>query len=340
MNGPLLHGSLKSKVRSHQKLDPENHDVHGIDEVHAHKVVHKLDLEKEDFGHDVGLRPVSKMDPTRVAPCVKRKDGLFACLPDVYWIGVSKSGTTSIAQYLHYHPMIRNLVGENRSSTTHSKEGHFWEVSEQLFSSPEQMINSRIKAMHKSQDGLETLENRPIFIEYTPNYLVLDHIPKLISQGFKHAEDAKLRYTPKFIISLRDPVSRTLSSWRFKALEYFQMQERRMMRTGKPIELLLLNDSIHWGEMRTKCISDCYKKKNSMIGCNINKCRKEYDKDSQETVLHYQKGEISMMCCKTSYYAHIVKSLYAYQIAKWLTFFDKSNFFIYTLEDFAKNRCD
>jgi hypothetical protein len=44
------------------------------------------------------------------------------------------------------------------------------------------------------------------------------------------------------------------------------------------------------------------------------------------------------MCCRTSYYAHVTKSLYAYQFAKWFSFFDKSQFFIYTLEEFSKNR--
>ena len=44
------------------------------------------------------------------------------------------------------------------------------------------------------------------------------------------------------------------------------------------------------------------------------------------------------MCCRTSYYAHITKSLYAYQFAKWFDYFDRSQFFIYTLEEFSKNR--
>ena len=287
------------------------------------------------------IRPPEKMDPVTTAPCVKREeDGLYACLPDVYWIGVSKSGTTSIAQYLHYHPMIRNMVGEARSATTHSKEGHFWEVSEHLFANSKDMIASRIKSMHRSQDGLTTLENRPVFIDYTPNYFVLDHVPKLIAEGFKYGYK-KDRYTMRFIVSLREPVSRTLSSWRFKALEHFQMQERKMIRTGKAMDLLLLNDSVHWGEMRAQCIANCYHKRDgtkSMKGCNINKCRKEYDKDMQETKYQYQKAETSTMCCRTSYYAHITKSLYAYQFAKWFDYFDRSQFFIYTLEEFSKNR--
>lgn len=347
-HGPnlVVHESVQStkslnKAKQHEKIVPSMHASLGIDSVHGSKIIHKMDLDEKEFGTFSNLRPPEKMDPVTTAPCVKREeDGLYACLPDVYWIGVSKSGTTSVAQYLHYHPMIKNMVGEARSATTHSKEGHFWEVSEHLFANSKDMIASRIKSMHRSQDGLRDLENRPVFIDYTPNYFVLDHVPKLIAEGFKYGYK-KDRYTMRFIVSLREPVSRTLSSWRFKALEHFQMQERKMIRTGKPMDLLLLNDSVHWGEMRAQCIANCYNKPDgskSMKGCNLNKCRKQYDKDMQETKYQYQKAETSTMCCRTSYYAHICKSLYAYQFAKWFDFFDRSQFFIYTLEEFSKNR--
>ena len=327
MVGPnlVIHGDLKDALisqqgREHEKIHPTDHANYGIDVVHNSKVVHKMDLNEDEFGIFLNIRPPEKMNPVTTAPCVKREeDGLFACLPDVYWIGTSKSGTTSIAQYLHYHPMIANMVGEKRSATTHSKEGHFWEVSEHLFANSKDMIASRIKSMHRSQDGIPSIRNRydsgqhtlypkfslcdykrirvvrnnfslsllnasrPVFIDYTPNYFVLDHVPKLIAEGFKYGYK-KDRYTMRFIVSLREPVSRTLSSWRFKALEHFQMQERKMIRTGKPADLLLLNDSVHWGEMRAQCLWNCYHKPDgsrSMQGCNINKCRKTYDKFSQ-----------------------------------------------------------
>lgn len=121
----------------------------------------------------------------------------------------------------------------------------------------------------------------------------------------------------------------------------FPDAREKMIRTGKAMDLLLLNDSVHWGEMRAQCISNCYLKPDgskSMKGCNMNKCRKEYDKDMQETKYQYQKAETSTMCCRTSYYAHVTKSLYAYQFAKWFDYFDRSQFFIYTLEEFSKNR--
>ena len=100
----------------------------------------------------------------------------------------------------------------------------------------------------------------------------------------------------KFIVSLREPVSRTLSSWRFKALEHYSLQERRSVRTGKPIKLLNINDSIYWGERRAKCLSLCYHgRKGSMDHCSINGCRKKYDKYSEETKATYMKEEFATM---------------------------------------------
>jgi hypothetical protein len=75
------------------------------------------------------------------------------CLSDAYWIGCSKAGTSSIAHYLNQHPMVQNIVGPKRAMLTHSKEGHFWEVSEHLFESSQDMIKTRVKAMQGAQSG-------------------------------------------------------------------------------------------------------------------------------------------------------------------------------------------
>lgn len=40
---------------------------------------------------------------------------------------------------------------------------------------------------------------------------------------------------------------------------------------------------------------------------------------------------------KYSYYAHVVKSLYAYQFLMWFSYFPKSEFFIFTIEQYRKN---
>ena len=137
---------------------------------------------------------------------------------------------------------------------------------------------------------------------------MIDHIPKLLAEGFK-----KL-YPMKFIVSLREPVNRTLSSWRFKALENYVAQEKAIAKGAQtPMEISSLSDSIYWGKKRGDCISTCYKRnKGNMAACNMNKCRKKYDLMSKETKPFAEVQDKSAFCCRTAYYAHITKSLYAY----------------------------
>lgn len=59
---------------------------------------------------------------------------------------------------------------------------------------------------------------------------------------------------------------------------------------------------------------------------------------SKETKPFAEVQDKSAFCCRTAYYAHITKSLYAYQFAKWFYYFDKQQFFIFTIEEFTKNR--
>ena len=44
-------------------------------------------------------------------------------------------------------------------------------------------------------------------LDYTPNYLVLDAVPKLIKENLEHSDKVK------FLLCLRDPTKRTISSW-------------------------------------------------------------------------------------------------------------------------------
>merc|ERR1711871_1621316 len=119
----------------------------------------------------------------------RKSDDKFACYPDVIYIGTSKSGTTSMAAHLAHHPMVQNILSEKISTRRRSKEGHFWE---------REKIGHRVNSSHLSnwinftkldilelQTGFDTLENRPLLIEYSPNYLVLDHVPAILKSQFR-----------------------------------------------------------------------------------------------------------------------------------------------------------
>ena len=183
----------------------------------AGDVNHHLDLNETEYGTYVGLRPVEKTKPERNAECCRRvSDGKWACYPDVIYIGTSKSGTTSMAAHLAQNPMIQNILSKTESGRRKSKEGHFWEREKTgrkgvNMTDLEMWLNFTKTDILESQEGFETLEGRPILIEYSPNYFVLDHVPLMLKQQYN--------YRLKFIVSLRDPIGRTISSWKFKAKE-------------------------------------------------------------------------------------------------------------------------
>ena len=62
-----------------------------------------------------------------------------------------------------------------------------------------------------------------------------------------------------------------------------------------------------------------------MKKCSITACRAINDKRGDGRNGRY------------SYYAHVVKSLYAYQFLMWFEYFPKSSFFIFTIEQYRKN---
>jgi len=278
-------------------------------DIHNHLV-----MNESEYGYDMHLRPVEKMKPERNSPCERRKgDNKFACFPDIIYIGTSKSGTTSMAAHLAYHPMLQNILSKEVSTRRKSKEGHFWEMEKNtrnatdplnwLLMTKEDIINS--------QEGFRTeeeVQNRPVLIEYSPNYFVLDHLPQTLK--------SELNYKVKFIVSLREPVSRTLSSWKFKAKECLKLAKCRDDH---------FNETISQGIQQAQCIADCYWKKKSMQDCSIEECRRKHDRRRDG-----RNG-------KYSYYAHVVKSLYAYQFLMWFEYFPKSSFFIFTIEQYRKN---
>ena len=104
-------GQVKTS-KGHDKGDHRNHLV----------------MNESEYGTYLGLRSVENAKPERNALCARRKsDNKFSCYPDVIYIGTSKSGTTSMAAHLAFHPMVQNILSEEISNKRRSKEGHFWE---------------------------------------------------------------------------------------------------------------------------------------------------------------------------------------------------------------------
>ena len=293
----------------------------------AGDVHHHLVMNESEYGTYVGLRPVEKSKPERNAECSRRaSDGKWACYPDVIYIGTSKSGTTSMAAHLSFHPLVQNILSKKESANRKSKEGHFWETentgragfrTNNSVTDVAKWINYTKNEILELQEGFDILETRPVLIEYSPNYFVLDHVPEVLRSEFK--------YKLKFVVSLRDPISRAISSWKFKASEGLRLGEARRKKHETDWPDDFFNVTMKLGMDQAKCVSDCYEKTKDMTKCSITMCRAMNDKRGDG-----RNG-------KYSYYAHVVKSLYAYQFLMWFAYFPKSNFFVFTIEQYRKN---
>jgi hypothetical protein len=283
-------------------------------------------MNESDYGNYLGLRPVEKAAPARNGLCERRKsDNKWACYPDVIYIGTSKSGTTSMAAHLAFDPMVQNILSKKESARRKSKEGHFWELENtgrKGFNASAtldiaQWVNFTRNEVLELQEGFDSIENRPILIEYSPNYFVLDHVPEILKVAFP--------YPLKFIVSLRDPISRAISSWKFKANEGLKNNIERKKRGEHIWPDDPFNMTMKSGIDQAHCVISCYTKLKSMKDCSMTKCRAKFDKRTDG-----RNG-------KYSYYAHIMKSLYAYQFLMWFEYFPKSSFFIFTIEQYRKD---
>lgn len=294
----------------------------------AGDIHHHLVLNESEYGEYLGLRPVEKTRPERNGLCEKRvSDNKWACFPDFVYIGTSKSGTTSMAAHLAHHPMVQNILSKKETERRKSKEGHYWEVENTgrkttaanltAMNNLNLWVNYTKREILELQEGFDDITNRPVLIEYSPNYFVLDHVPEILKAEFK--------YKIKFIVSLRDPITRAISSWKFKANEGLKLAAERKKRKESVWPDDPFNITMKLGMEQAHCISKCYERTKDMKKCSITTCRAINDRRGDGRNGRY------------SYYAHVVKSLYAYQFLMWFSYFPKSDFFIFTIEQYRKN---
>jgi hypothetical protein len=190
------------------------------------------------------------------------------------------------------------------------------------------------KTHSHAQPDLVYMPDRPLVMEYTPNYLVHDETPLLIHKAFHHTAEHL-----KFIMIVREPVKRMISSWRFK-----------MEKT--PGGITTFKEAVVSGLAQAKCIEDCFDKyflsgdrwrelvpevlsrgdflsSNISLSfmrshCSIKVCRVKNDPNS-----HGYNGGNSVM-------AHVVKGMYMYELLAWLRVFRLEQFLIISLEEYVE----
>ena len=126
-------------------------------------------------------------------------------------------------------------------------------------------------------------------MDYTPNYLLMESAAKLIREKMPNANKLK------FIVMLRDPTERTVSSWVYK-------KSCRSCEDTAP-RMPTFQISVDQGMNQGDCISKCFKKQtkryfhtelasnfsvkifttNDDSACSIARCRQKYDETGGKT---------------------------------------------------------
>jgi hypothetical protein len=284
---------------------------------------HKIEQPDEKFGQAKGLR--SYPSPKYVGDCIKiapppgqaaKMHEKRACTPDFMFIGASKAGSSSLAYYIRQHPMVRNMIKWDIG-----QESHLWDRTERnrgFEYTPEVLKNVLDSAVTASPGWDPSFEDkrhglRPLVMEYTPNYVASDDVPAIIKKALPHSD--KLR----FIMVLREPTKRTISSWLAKKIKHSKKQ--------MALEVTELNETLSVGMIQSMCISHCVNSLSldrPLSDCSFKNCRRRNDNS-----LGTNGGLLAL--------AHVAKSLYVYQLMVWFSLFPRENFYILTLEAFAKN---
>lgn len=141
--------------------------------------------------------------------CKKVNASQSICLPSILFIGASKCGTTSLTDQLSLHSKI-HFVGRRITPTDHHKEVHRFDRNTYEYAIKSIEFLDELASSPTVDDV-----NQPI-IHYTPHYFFSPSVPFEVKSFYKHSSRLK------FILMLRNPVDRALSSYWFKNSHLFQ----------------------------------------------------------------------------------------------------------------------
>lgn len=128
----------------------------------------------------------------------------FGCWPDTWVIGCQKCGSTALAVALRVHLDVcgAELTGINQNKSAYfKKEPHYWD---RVAGTGVPIRTSDFTALFPSDK-----EGCAGFMDATPNYLLNENIPVLLGEAMPLAAKDFAR----FIVVLREPIARDLSSY-------------------------------------------------------------------------------------------------------------------------------
>lgn len=144
--------------------------------------------------------------------CRLYNESHFKCLPNIFLIGASKCGTTSLVDYLNLHPRIdfvnrRIFPDKHREVHRFDRNTYGWALKE-------------IDLADEWTSSPLVTDTDMAIIHYTPHYLYAPTVPFEVKEFYPKSN------LLKFIIILRDPIERALSSYWFQNSHLFYNEDR------------------------------------------------------------------------------------------------------------------
>jgi hypothetical protein len=231
-------------------------------------------------------------------------------LPTLFFIGASKCATSSIAAALSRHPNIINIAhGEAHYfdkepfPLVHTYQHLLAATKAAKMNAGTHHHNNRGQLINTTSTSAVLLEN-PIMMEYTPHYLFESKAPMRICEtlqlGYHSCREAN------YIVFIREPVARTLSSWEYKQINGGEDRSlKHVVREGEEFAKRML-----------KCWHKYERVADALHNCSI------------ETLLTPPPHDHASRMSRS----HVGKSLYFYQLAHWFAYIPKKNFLIMQFE--------
>ena len=248
----------------------------------------------------------------------------FICLPNVFLIGASKCGTTTLMDRLLQHPMIDHVRRRIHKADKH-REVHRFDRNTYGWAS------RTIEQFDEWASSPIVSDVSAAVLHYTPQYLYAPSVPFEMKNFYPKPEELK------FIVVLRDPVARSLSSYWFRNSHLFKDKDQ-----GSISEFMNLANS----EMISRKKYDACMAGKGKLEIILNPSPTglvpsvSYKSEFNSTADHSN----ALRHCFGSLYRskslgtrHIDKGIYYDQIQRWYENFPSYNFYFVSLRKFESN---
>ncbi|CAM9239969.1 unnamed protein product [Scytosiphon promiscuus] len=251
--------------------------------------------------------------------CWTDPSGQGRCQANVFLFGVSKCGTTSLATWMTHHPALRWV-------SNLAKIGEIGEEAHVL----DEMGDEGFRAMLAEGPGGKYGQTAPAaaeedkVIDYTPHCSITAEVPYRILDIYG---DAARNGSNKYLVQLRDPVTRAISSWQRKFdLEALDGNSGERDTVG---DTRSLADAIRQGQDGVKALLACQEAERRAATA-------PWDHEKQK-VMDLEKCRLRDFLGETHglYWAHVAKGMYAMQLERWFSLFGRENVKVTFLEETA-----